>query len=232
MYNGKRQYRNGRNTYRLRRRRPFLRNAGIYRRRFDVGDRKELKFLNDNIALITISTTGVNLIGGGETTILHVAQGNGPSQRIGRKITIKQFLLRLTFEMASQISVALAHDTCRILVYWDTQANGITSDAQEILDTTSGAATYNSFRDLRKGSRFKVLHDKYYYFNASMVDAGTNTNVVVRQKNMYFKMHVPVYYDGATVDVSELTQNNLMVVAISKHGRITVSGRYRVRYTG
>ncbi len=239
MYRGRNQ-RTYRGRYPRRRnggrngRRVFLRNAGLYRRFGGwQGTKKELKFkdIDLDVRPITGEGGGIVLLPSGQSTILQIPQGTGDNQRVGRYITVTKLSLRLIIELKEQINGILPHDQCRIVIFWDTQANGTAASLIEYLQDSDKTT---SFKDLLRGTRFKAIYDKSYVFNAN---AFSTTGTLQSLKKtlrvqIYLNMRVNVVYSAALGAVTELTQNNLVVALISRHNRVEVSGKIRLRFKG
>lgn len=149
-------------------------------------------------------------------------------------------MVRLTCELLGQQVLIDAHDTLRIIIYWDTQTNGTASNIGEILVNTAGnGIEYNSFRNLFRGTRFKIIYDKHYNFTSPVYDSdsvGRISGQVIKTVWIYKNMNVPITYSQVTTPglgkIVELQENSLWVVAIAKHGRVRVQGKYRIRYQG
>jgi len=135
-------------------------------------------------------------------------------------------------ELQAQTSTSDAHDTVRIIVYWDQQTNGAAATPLDILESLS----VNAFRNLANSKRFKILFDKKYHMNtgaATVVASAIVTAPVTRVIQYYINMRIPIEFDSTAGIISEIKSNNLAVLYISKHGNITkVQGKFRIRFTG
>lgn len=144
-------------------------------------------------------------------------------------------MCRFTVELPQQISSFDTHDEIRIVMFWDTQTNGIAATLDTLLESNSNTiANIYAFKDLFKGTRFKIVCDKTIAMN-SAAGAFDSTNPVfgrvTRKVNLYYNMAVPVYYDNTTGDISELSSNNIQIRCITKHGAIVIDGAIRIRYS-
>ncbi len=209
--------------------RGFLRTGGVWGR--FRGNGRELKFIDKTIASSTVLASGTQITATGEDTLLDISQGTGESQRIGRKITVKKLMIRGNIDLIATSDSSDTHDIVRILGFIDTQTNGVEITLGSLLASTN----HNAFRNMNVPTRFKMLFD--FQINiSSMAGAGngtTNTfsrNIKAFQK--YVNLNLPVVYNGTTGAVAEIQQNNIGMIAVSKHALATIIARVRIRYTG
>jgi len=237
-----RRYRRTRRTGRrrtfgnaLRKKNGFTRRAGYYGRynaAFTANvpafqQKVELKFHDTSQGDLTISEAGD--ISGNFLTIPQNTTENG---RIGRNILLTKLMFQGELHLKQQATVTLAHDYVRIMVIWDTQANGGTATVLDVLETND----VTSFRNLANSKRFRVLYDRKHTLNA-FTSTITSANVVVTARvikpiQYFINLRIPVEYDGTTGDPPELKSNSLFALYISADGRTEIVGNYRVRYTG
>lgn len=152
-------------------------------------------------------------------------------------------MVRLNCELVQQTAINLGHDQIRIIAWWDTQTNGTASNMADVLVSTAGdGIEYDSFRNLFRGTRFKIIFDKTYFFNSN---SWANENIttttdglsarVIKKVWFYKDMAVPISYAQETPSVGAIAsvqENSLWLAAISKHDRVSIQGRIRIRYTG
>ena len=127
-------------------RRGYNRTGGFYgratkRRRFArrIGRRPESKFLDLSLSDTSLAASAQFLVKTGAVeattqTLNDIAVGTGESQRIGRKLTITKILIRLGVEFTAAqssdlLQARVTHETIRVMLYWDKQANGNENNA-------------------------------------------------------------------------------------------------------
>ncbi len=183
--------------------------------------------------------------------LVPIPQGVGESERIGRKCTITRINLRLNFEFlvnnqegsgtTGLAAASTAHETVRLLVYWDKQCNGAAASPGDILQDNR----WNGFREMANVHRFIILHDKIYTWNSGAIGGADSTasksTTIVKDYAIRIskKVWIPIKYNGVTGIISEIKQNNIGFFIWTKHGgRIgltNISGlksRGRIRFIG
>lgn len=147
-----------------------------------------------------------------------IPQGDGQSERNGRKIVVRKISMRGSFDSAIQ---EIGTTRMRLIVALDKQCNG----AAASVDTLLTGADIDSFRNLDNSPRFKVLLDKN-------VDIQPNTNRTVSvatgitsetcSVHKTFKwnknVNIPIIYDSslATGVLSTIRSNNLFCVVLAE----------------
>ncbi len=225
-----------------RRRRRNLRTAGY------LGI--ELKFLDCawNSVAIGASTDG----SGGElqpssgcTNALSVpAQGDGESQRDGRKYSIKSVYLNGTITTTVLANQA---DTLEGLGYYfalvlDTQANAATVVSENVyLNPATGAASMlpKPLRNLQNSKRFKILDSAYVpvggmYVQTDGASTGSISNQDAPVLSLSWRGEVAVNCVGTTADVASASDNAIHVVAYAGATTLTpvFNGKCRTRFVG
>ncbi len=213
--------------------------------------RPERKFLDEEMTVDTIGQTGnyTNKTGSvilTTTSFCGVAQGSSASNRIGRKITVTNLHMKLRFNWIATDNTTVAtaallnHVTIRCMIFWDKQANGGLANALDLVNPD----TILAFRDLGNISRFRVLYDKTWQWQAPvLIGAGTDGTAAVKAtisrmhkdyiKKINLKMFIPIEYDNDFTDgrITTIRSNNIgMIFWSDQPSRIQVSGRTRLRY--
>lgn len=185
------------------------------RRRFKVG---ELKFLDNSITDASIASAGTIV----EDSVLGIAQGVGPGQRVGRQITVKKLMWRYNVENPSTSgSGGKSPDVVRLILYLDKQCNGAAAVVGDILES----ADYQSFRNPCNSGRFQILMDRTHQLNAAggAGDGTSNDFVGIGHSETFFKdVNIKVEFNSTTGAITELTSNNIGVLIISKLSEISV----------
>lgn len=222
----------------------FTRTSGFYGR--FSGKAGELKFNDETGPNFTIPTTG-SIWG----AFCSIPQGTGESQRIGRKATFKKFLLKGTLNIATTTHASHCHDSVRLMLVQDTQANGTLPNVGDILD----GPNIRSFNNLENSNRFRTLADKMFHINTTAATAsraaytedpgtaaapngGGYTNPAMieeyggndKQISLYKDFQIPVEWSGSTGATAEIRSNNILLVAISQRGVASLEFESRTRY--
>lgn len=171
-----------------------------------------------------------------------IEQGDGPSQREGRKATIQSVELRgsVTFNTGTT-AAALENGCVRVLLVRDKQTNAAQLNAEDVLlDPAAASLDAWALRNLESGSRFEILADRVLVAQPKSVGqtaAGTyaSGNVIV-PFHFYKKLNFVTNY-SATANpptVAQIVDHSLHVIMISSSPNIDATGRYfaRVRFVG
>lgn len=212
-----------------RRRYPYNnRRMGGFIGRFQGMQKQELKYLDLDFNDALISTGGTIIM----TSLLGIAAGTGPSERLGRRIFVKSIDFRGNLYIAPDSSVG--HDEVRVLIYQDAQCNGAVAATTDILDF-AGNHDWMSYRNLEHLRRFKLLCDKKISLNCQ-AGGYDGTDIHWGAKTVNFKKHLKlnmtVDYESTTGAITELSSNNIGVMGVSAQNQTTFNGKIRVRYYG
>lgn len=210
----------------------------------------ELKFLDcawNGVALAS-STDG----SGGElqpssgcTNAISVpAQGDGESQRDGRKFCIKSVYVNGIISTAQLQDHTDAED---LLGYWfalvlDTQANGATLVSENVyLNPSTSAISIlpQPLRNLQNSTRYRILDSKFIGPGGAYgITDGTATasvsNQVSPKVTLSWKGSINVDTTGTTANVSSCADNAIHVLAYCGSTALTPSffGKSRMRFMG
>ncbi len=175
------------------------------------------------------------------TGLSAMSQGDGESQRDGRKLHITSIHIKgMVTAPATESQTAPLNDRiCRFCLVLDTQTNGAQLTATNVMD---GGQTLDvfSFRNLQFTHRFKVLFDKT--INVPISKACVNegaanlfANAVVQIPftiNKKFKTPIPVLMGGTTADIVNVTDNSLHMIGVSNTAVLDLSYQSRIRFKG
>lgn len=192
----------------------------------------ELKYF-DSAKIQTIGTTGLPL---GETggvalqTLCNIAEGNGLSERNGRRVTIKSIQIKGTAEK----KVGNPHDNMMLCLVLDRQCN----KANATYDSVYEASDYFAFPNVSNQKRFKILKNWYIDINAhSSVELSTVSvpDPEAVSFECYLKnLNIEINYDDSlsTGVVSTITSNNLFLMGVSSNSSTSeIKLNCRLRYT-
>jgi len=110
----------------------------------------ELKFVDVSVPALNIPTTAVWTTG---QLLNGLVPGSAATERIGRKVTMKSFLIRYTISLASTTTFG---SPFRILVVYDKQANATAPAITDILL----ADAFNAPNNLSNRDRFVTIFDR------------------------------------------------------------------------
>lgn len=213
---------------------------------------EELKFLDCAWNGVTINTStdgaGGELVpsSGSTNNLSTPAQGDGQSNRDGRKFVIKSVWLSGTVATEPQEDQANANEafgTFFALVL-DTQTNGGVAtgiNSEDVFDNPSTSATAmlpQPLRNLENSKRFRILASQYVEPGGmyAMAD-GTNTGSLNMQNapcvNLSWRGNITVTCTGTTADVASVSDNSIHLVAYRGGApQSTFQGKSRVRFIG
>ncbi len=210
----------------------------------------ELKFLDCawNSVVVSASTDGANgemQPSSGCTNAISVpAQGDGESQRDGRKYVMKSVWVSGIIATSASAAEAGADD---IYGYYfalvlDTQCNKATIVSENVYDnpsTISIGILPQPLRNLENSSRYRILASQYvapggaYAFNDAAATASIS-NQVGPTVNLSWRGSINVETAGTTADVASATNNAIHVLAYAGGTQLTpvFIGKSRMRFMG
>ncbi len=223
------QRRGGRIARRRRQFRPgYDRTSGFYGRY--AGSGTEFKFFDVDVDDAAIAVAGTIAA----STVLTIAEGNGESNRVGRKVTVRNIGWRFQVKLTAAAAGSAASDSVRVILYLDKQTNGSAATATMILESDD----YQSFNNLANKGRFRVLMDRTYDVNASSGSGRGTTDTmsfgdVVVNDTFFKKCNIPIEYDNSASDGSlgSMRSNNIGVLLLSKDGHCGFESKMRFRYS-
>ncbi len=155
-----------------------------------------------------------------------IVQDTGSSARVGDRIIVKKLLWRFSLVLPADVSPTLS-EQIRLVVVVDGMSKGA---ATAVLDVFK-SDVIDSFRNLRNTRRFKILFDKTFDLNPQGGPGATDTSFPTEQSGQwYWNGSLPIQYDATVGAITDLTENNIMVMWISKNGLGTIVSCMRLRY--
>lgn len=168
-----------------------------------------------------------------------VAQGNGPSNRDGRKCTT------LSIDIQWLIRSRNAFDTgIRMILVQDRQTNGTVVQPTQVYDINEQFQTNQTIGplNLATSKRFKILHDSYHILKPNnavdpaigdgpAMDDNQNT-LCLKHGRIYKRLKVVTNYqdDGNTVE--DVMDNSIYLFAIATEGINILTYTSRTRFVG
>lgn len=194
----------------------------------------EKKFIDQGLAsaIVANSVAGSEVDPGTTNCLNAVAQGDGPTNRDGRKYHVLSIHIRGFINFVDQTAPYTA-DHVRILLVLDKQTNAAQLNAEDVLVSSTPATT--AFRNLEFSERFRVLRDMT--LKKPDVGSGTLTNTWRATKpfkmNVNFKQPLPVTCSGTTGNVTAINDHSLHLIAISFNGSSNeLNYQSRCRFVG
>ena len=196
------------------------RTSGFYGRYQPKGT--EHKFLDTSFAQATVPTAGLISY----PSVNFVPQGAGESERVGRKVVLRNLLLRYVVVLNNTTTAGSTEDVVRTIVFLDKQCNGQAATVTDILAT----ANHLSFNNLANKGRFSILCDQSTDINSNgAIAAGFGEKVETRSK--YLRLNHPIEFSGATGAITEIRSNNIGILIISKGANSLWNATVRIRYS-
>ncbi len=212
----------------------YTRTAGYYGR-FTSLAKPELKFFDQDVddASVAVGAT-IFTNGSAEASLLRIPEGNGESDRIGRKVVIRKIGWRFKMLLVPATASASTSDVVRVIMYQDKQTNGAAAANTDILET----ADFQSFNNLANSQRFRILMDKTYTLRAlSGSGRGTTDTLAFGEDQVtdtFWKTcNIPIEYNNAatTGALATIRSNNLGVLICSEQGLCVFGSKMRIRYS-
>jgi hypothetical protein len=142
--------------------------------------RREMKYNTQN------NETTVPANGTINTMTQAIVVSDTADGRDGNQITVKTVDMNLSIALNASVNV----DFVRLIVFADTQNNGVYPTVVNILTATDPNATYG--REVTVTKRFRILHDKMF-----TLTTGGDNRAIFHHKKINLKNHT-VTYSGTT----------------------------------
>ncbi len=171
-------------------------------------------------------------------------QGDGESERDGRKATIQSAFVKGTIKSIAQHATAVADDGTKVYValVLDTQTNGAQLNSENVFKNDSANANLaaSPMRNMQFTQRFRVLDTfEAIIGNANMAN-DTGATGGLQQSGQIVPFHLSsnlefsTQYSGNTETVANITDNSLHIIAYCSSTELAPSINYnaRVRFVG
>ncbi len=194
----------------------------------------ESKFIDstfDNGIVATVTSAEADPAGG---SLAAIAQGDGESNRDGRKCTLTSLHMKGQVQLNSTSGASSQQPgVARVIVVWDTQTNGAALSSENVM--TDPTHKEFAFRNLQFFKRFKILKDQTFTINpaAGAGDGGVNDfGAIMQNFNWNFRFRIPVIHNGTTAAITTITDNSLHVIAFASSTLMTLRYEARTRFVG
>ncbi len=201
----------------------------------------EMKFVDFEVAADNFASAWSTMQDGTIKCISGVAQGDGESNRDGRKYLIHSIHVKARIEVpVTESQTGPQQDLLgRICIVWDTQTNGAELTATEVM---LGGKTDDelAFRNLQHTKRFRVLWDRTWKVIRRNVNEGAInlfatplTVSTIMTFNRRFKTPIAVTTSGTGNTIAAITDNSLHMIGVSMSGPTAkLHFQCRMRFTG
>lgn len=171
------------------------------------------------------------------------AQGDGESNRDGKKITMKSIFITGNVRSAALADQAdcLAAPVVFVALVLDTQANGATIVSEQVFTNPNDTPFVNSMplRNLQYSSRYRVLaHKTLNLAPCTASTDGANTTTIAPSQKPFILSYtgdIPISFTSTTADVANVADNALHLIAFNNNSSWTacsLSFNSRMRFVG
>lgn len=204
---------------------PMKRSKLAYKKK-KVSNAVEYKYI-DTVHNGTITNLiGTSLSDPAFNCLFSIAQGDTPSSRDGRNVTIISTHVRLMLR-----STDVDDAVVRIVIFKDKQSNGQVPDPAQVLKTNTGVVSdVLAFRNLDYSSRYHVQHDETVLL-PKYVGSGSTTEST-KTLNFDKTVNCPVLYHAPNRDLSSIVDNSWHMILISNKASVVYGCQLRARFIG
>ncbi len=205
----------------------------------------ELKFYDQSLnSNINTNTDGSGIEEDPSATILlnTVTQGDGESQRDGRKLIMKSIFVSGTIQIPAVADQTAPEQLPHVAIWLvlDTQTNGATIVSENVFVNKSADILGGTslMRDMKFTSRYRIL-DKVEFVCTPPMLSGDSTNFDMQGSITKWKLsanlnNMPVLYSGTTETVANIIDNSLHILATCTSATMAPAITYnsRLRFFG
>ncbi len=161
--------------------------------------------------------------GGSVILLSTIANGTGPSERIGRHVAYHDLVMNWTVLN----NLASGDYFGRVIIAYDKQTNTSLPGVTEVMNGTDVNALYNP--DTR--SRFSILYDKSFNIAVDTSAAYYQKQTVSGRNQMISLKGKKCEFLGATADISDIDSGSIiMILLTSTTNAYVFSERNRIQY--
>jgi len=199
--------------------------------------------VNTAIAAATDATGGEYppTLPAGVNCVSTPAQGDGPDNRDGKRIIIKNLSIKghIIRNATEDAAAPPTLEKVYLAVVLDTQTNGAQTQSELVFKNLAAVAAGNTapLRNLLYGSRFKILKADVFDLDQTTSAEGDNLHSAPG-KSCQFDWYVdlkdlPVNFTaGTTADIANVVDNSITVMAFSSTGSPVLTYNCRIRFQG
>ncbi len=170
-----------------------------------------------------------------------VIQGDGESNRDGRKATFQSCFVKGLCTVAAQANntAGLGGTKIYIALVLDTQTNGAQLNSEDVFknDSGSGSMAASPMRNMQFTQRFRILDTAEFIMqdpNISYDGTNIEMNGVMQEWQLSSNLTFSTTYSGTTETVANITDNSVHIVAYCNALGLVpqISYNARVRFVG
>ncbi len=170
-----------------------------------------------------------------------ITQGDGESQRDGRKCTVQSTFVKGVVTVAAQTNITTLDSAAKIYIalVLDTQTNGAQLNSEDVFKNDSGNALLagSPMRNMQFTQRFRILDTAEFVMqdpNASYDGTNMESQGLVVPFQLSSNMTFSSQYSGTTEDIANITDNSMHIIAYCTSTQLAPSISYngRVRFVG
>ncbi len=201
----------------------------------------ETKFVDYERTALTVDNAwaGNELDDTTALAVSSIAQGDGESQRDGRKCELLSCHLKGTATLASNEAQANPGESTvlRLILVLDKQTNGAQLNAEDVVTATT--LDVNAWRNLQNSQRFRILKDVRMDINftqhtqEAVNDFSYANQVKSWEMHVVFKKPIVVNHTGTTAVVTSIADNSIHLIGVSTStAQCVINYVSRVRFRG
>lgn len=200
----------------------------------------EKKFLDSHRAstLVVDTAAGAECDPAANASCLNaIAQGDGESNRDGRKCTLVSVQIHGQVKMipAADLADPRSAQHVVVLLVLDKQTNGAQLSSENVVSAANEPNLF--FQNLQYVQRFQILARRDIDIeDGNFMADGANTGSTggaIRFFNIYKRLKIPVVFTGTTADIANISDNSLHVIAVAtSSGQVYMEYQARVRFLG
>ncbi len=208
----------------------------------------ELKFYDNKLVSTALAApsdaTGGELDPSGASSLTTVAQGDGESNRDGRKLRARSIYVEGQIKTSTQSteSTADAQALIFLALVLDTQSNGAALNSEDVYANPGASANTAAgpFRNLQFTKRFKVLATRRFIIqnpniaNETGATGGLVQNGLSKRFKFFKKLNFDIIYKGTTADIANTVDNSLHIIGFTTSTAMAPQINYisRFRFVG
>lgn len=169
-----------------------------------------------------------------------IAQGDGESNRDGRKAVLKSWYVSGAVKLEQKSAQTTSLDARVVTIYGvlDTQTNGAQLNSEDFLkDPSTATLDFLAVRNLENSKRFKTIFKErcVLKYPSAQSDGSANTGEFNGDYYLFDvnkKLDVPVTFTGTTATVASISDNSLHIIAVTSGDSVKLQYISRVRFVG
>jgi len=187
-----------------------------------------------------LDCTGGEMDPSSTLSLASMAQGDGPSDRDGKKAVIKSVQVKGMVSVGNSVLAAVPSTVQRVYValVLDTGTNGALLSSEDVFQNFAAQLPTNSspFRNLLWNNRFRILKSQVFDvtpYDTTFVAANTYAHgATSKQFDWYVPLDLPVNFKDTTALTANVVDNSLHIIAFQTGANGKLHYNARVRFVG